>query len=151
MRAPYQILAIPYKVIQGDPLFCVFRRSDCGQWQFVAGGGEDNEMPIEAAKREIFEETGITADDIIPLQSICHIPVSIFPSRYLYHWDKDIYVIPEYTFAFKCSKNIVLSHEHMEYAWLPYKEAKEKLKWDSNRTALYELNCKLDVISLAEQ
>ena len=65
MRAPYQILVIPYKVIQGDPLFCVFRRSDCGQWQFVAGGGEDNEMPIEAAKREIFEETGITADNTL--------------------------------------------------------------------------------------
>lgn len=28
--------------------------------------------------------------------------------------------------------------------WLPYAEAREKLKWDSNRTALYELHCCLE-------
>ena len=27
--------------------------------------------------------------------------------------------------------------------WLTYDEANQKLKWDSNRTALYELNCRL--------
>ena len=35
---------------------------------------------------------------------------------------------------------IVLSHEHTELVWLPYKEARERLQWDSNKTALYELN-----------
>lgn len=40
-------------------------------------------------------------------------------------------------------KNIELSHEHTESVWLTYEETNNKLKWDSNRTALYELNCRL--------
>ena len=52
MRAPFQILAIPYKL---EPIlqYCVLHRSDIDQYQFVAGGGEDDEKPIEAAAREI--------------------------------------------------------------------------------------------------
>ena len=40
---------------------------------------------------------------------------------------------------------IKLSHEHTECVWLTYDEATKKLKWDSNRTALYELHCRLNV------
>ena len=44
-------------------------------------------------------------------------------------------------FAFECKDGIELSHEHTECVWLSYEEAQTRLKWDSNRTALYELNC----------
>lgn len=56
MRAAFQILAIPYRVVDGRPLFCVFRRADSGQWQFIAGGGEDaaaslsSPQPISAGR-----------------------------------------------------------------------------------------------------
>jgi len=143
MRAPFQILAIPYKYINEVPLYCVLHRSDVDQWQFIAGGGEDDETPIEAVKREIFEEGGVIVPDVIVLKSMCHIPVNIFPNRHLYNWSKDMYVIPEYSFGFECEKDIVLSHEHTECVWLTYEQAKNKLKWDSNKTALYELNCQL--------
>lgn len=143
MRAPFQILAIPYRITDGTPLYCVFRRADYDQWQFIAGGGEDDETPVQAAKREIFEESGIVADSITELKSMCHIPVDIFPKRHLYNWAADTYVIPEYSFGFICNDDIKLSNEHTEYAWLTYEEALKKLQWDSNRTALYELNCRL--------
>lgn len=58
MRAPFQILAIPYKYKNGIPIYCILHRSDYGQWQFIAGGGENNETPEEAAKREIIESLG---------------------------------------------------------------------------------------------
>lgn len=61
MRAPFQILAIPYKIINSSPLYCVFHRADFDQWQFIAGGGEDDESPVQAAKREISEEGGVIA------------------------------------------------------------------------------------------
>lgn len=144
MRAPFQILAIPYKFIDCEPLYCVFHRSDFDQWQFIAGGGEDDETPLEAAKREIFEESGVSIKNIIQLTSLCYIPTFIFPQKYLYDWASDTYVVPEYTFAFKCDTKITLSHEHTEYVWLSYDEALAKLKWDSNRTALYELKCRLE-------
>ena len=56
MRAPFQILAIPYKVVDSSIFYCVFHRSDFDQWQFIAGGGEDDESPVQAAKREICVE-----------------------------------------------------------------------------------------------
>lgn len=143
MRAPFQILAIPYRIINSSPQYCVFHRSDFDQWQFIAGGGEDDETPIAAAKREIFEEGGVTVNNITPLKSICHIPTDIFPLKYLYNWSEDTYVVPEYSFGFECTEDVKLSHEHVECVWLSYEEARAKLKWDSNRTALYELNCRL--------
>lgn len=143
MRAPFQILAIPYVIKNNLPLYCVFHRSDFDQWQFISGGGEDSETPIQAAKREICEESGITAEKVIKLTSMCYIPTDIFPKHYLCNWAEDTYVVPEYTFAFNCEADIKLSNEHTEYIWLTYEEAKARLKWDSNRTALYELNCRL--------
>ena len=47
-------------------------------------------------------------------------------NRYL--WSHDTIVIPEYTYGFE---------------WLAYDEAITRLTWDSNKTALYELNCRL--------
>lgn len=143
MRAPFQILAIPYRIMDTKITYCVFHRADFDQWQFIAGGGEDNETPLEAAKREIFEEGGVIVRNITPLKSMCCIPTDIFPHKYLYNWPEDTYVVPEYSFGFECEEDIELSHEHLECVWLPYEDARAKLKWDSNRTALYELNCRL--------
>lgn len=143
MRAPFQVLAIPYKVVDGSILYCVFHRSDLDQWQFIAGGGEDDESPLQAVKREIWEESGISAENITELKSMCYIPTNIFPNRHLYNWPEDMYVVPEYAFAFECADTIALSHEHTECVWLSCEAAQAKLKWDSNRTALYELNCRL--------
>ena len=73
-----------------------------------------------------------------------YVPVTIISEKRRLHWNKDTYVIPEYTFGFECrEENIKLSYEHTECVWLTYDEANQKLEWDSNRTALYELNCRL--------
>lgn len=144
MRAPFQILAIPYKYIDDTLMFCVLHRSDIDQWQFIAGGGENNETPLEAARREVFEEAGISSNQLIQLESMCYVPTNIFPEKHLYNWSPDTYVVPEYSFAFNCETNITLSHEHTECVWLSYDEACKILKWDSNRTALYELKCRLE-------
>jgi len=76
MRAPFQILAIPYRT-KPDLQFAVLHRADHDQWQFIAGGGKDEEIPREAAVREISEEAGITAGNLIELVSMIYIPASI--------------------------------------------------------------------------
>ena len=144
MRAAYQMLAIPYRIIDGTPFYCVFHRADADQWQFIAGGGENDETPLEAAKRETLEEGGVRSDEWVELKSLCYIPAVVISEKHRQHWSKDTYVIPEYTFGFACQEEIRLSREHTECVWLPYDEARKKLKWDSNRTALYELNCRLE-------
>lgn len=146
MRAPFQILAIPYRRNKDCILFCAFRRSDSDLWQFIAGGGEDSETPSEAAKREIYEESGIECNDFISLTSMCYLPVTIFPMLKNYNWQKDTYVIPEYAFGFECNEDISLSREHTECVWMTYEKAKEILAYDSNKTAMYELFRRLTAI-----
>jgi len=142
MRAPFQILAIPYKL--GPILqYCILHRSDIDQYQFVAGGGEDDEKPIEAAAREIYEETSVKAVNIMPLTSMAYIPANVISKKHRDLWPHDTIVIPEYTFGFECDSEIALSSEHTGLEWLTYDEAISRLTWDSNKTALYELNYRL--------
>ena len=110
---------------------------------FIAGGGEDNETPLAAAKRETFEEGGVHSTQWLGLKSLSYIPVTIISEMRRKHLDSSTYVIPEYTFGFECQDDVRLSPEHTDCVWLTYDEANQKLKWDSNRTALYELNCRL--------
>ena len=145
MRSAFQILAIPYQIIDGSIFYCVFHRADFNQWQFIAGGGEEGETPLEAAKRETFEESGAQSDKWVELKSLSYIPADVISEKHRKYWRKDTYVIPEYSFGFECKDDIKLSREHTEFVWLNYDEALKKLKWDSNRTALYELNCRLKV------
>ena len=144
MRAPFQILAVPYRFIKGELCFCVFRRADFDVWQFIAGGGEDNEKPIQAALREIKEETSVTAEKLTELKSVAFVPAEIVAENMRTHWDKNIFVIPEYSFAFECNADPTISREHSEYQWLPYNDARKLLKWDSNKVAMYEAMCRLN-------
>ena len=40
MRAPFQVLVIPYRRDQTGVRFALLKRRDAGYWQFVVGGGE---------------------------------------------------------------------------------------------------------------
>ncbi len=142
MRAPMQILAIPYRYTDGALRVCVFHRADIDRWQFVSGGAEDDETPVEAARREIWEETGVHAEPC-SLTSVSSIPACVFHPAATAHWQRELYVIPEYTFAFACREDITLSHEHVGCVWMSPAKARERLTWDSNKTALYELECRL--------
>jgi len=140
MREPYQILSIPYRIVNGIPLFCVFRRSDSNYWQFIAGGGENGETPIQAAQRETIEEIGVEPKNFKQLTCVAYVPAEVIAESKRQHWDKNTYVIPEYSFAFECDSELTLSNEHTEYKWLTYNEARKLLKWDSNKVAMYEID-----------
>lgn len=143
MRAPFQILVIPFRRTAAGPEFAVLKRSDAGWWQFVAGGGEDDELPQEAAERETEEEIGITANGhLIQLDSVATIPKDCFVAAD--SWGQGVYVIPEYCFAVDAGdRALTLSSEHTDSRWVPYDRACCLLKWDSNRNALWELNERL--------
>ena len=141
MRAPFQILVIPFRRTATGLEFAVLKRSDADYWQFVAGGGEDGETPIEAAQREIQEEVGITGD-LIQLDSLSTVPKDCFAAAE--SWGQDVYVIPEHCFAVEAGDHeLALSGEHTELRWVPYEQARSLLEWDSNRNVLWELNERL--------
>jgi dATP pyrophosphohydrolase len=142
-RAPFQVLVLPYRKMPDTWEFAVFRRSDSPCWQGIAGGGEDDETPMAAAKREAFEEAGIPgACRFTPLQATCTIPVTFFQDNGT--WDPSLYVIPEHSFGVDCTdQTLVLSNEHGAIEWLSYTNAHIRFTYDSNRTALWELHLRL--------
>ena len=144
MRKPHQILAFPFMKINDEYLFAIFCRNSSKEiWQGIAGGVEGNETYIEACKREAKEEAGIADfNNVIELESICTIPVPNVTKEFL--WGNDTLLIYEHCFGIECkSRDMILSHEHSKMEWLTYEEAKKKLKWDSNKNALWELNYRL--------
>jgi dATP pyrophosphohydrolase len=162
MRAPFQILVIPFRHTKTGLEFAVLKRSDAGWWQFIAGGGEDDESPLQAAERETKEEIGISTNQpirerhcerseaissfcnsrLFQLDSMATIPKNNFAAADA--WEQDVHVIPEYCFAIEAGDSaLALSAEHTELRWVPYNVACNLLKWDSNRNALWELNERL--------
>ncbi len=144
-RAKYQVLVLPYNREQEEILYCIFKRRDMECWQFVAGGGEDEDKtPLMSAKREGFEETGIlTSKKYTLLETQSSISTECFQNARQI-WGKECLVIPEYTFGVEVTgEDIVISREHTEYEWVDYATAIQRLKFDSNRTALWELDNKI--------
>ena len=144
MTQPYQTLTILYRKTGEKVLYCVFLRNSHHIWQFISGGGEAGENLVDTVIREIKEETSLIVNKagIIKLDTQTSIPVINVTGQYT--WGEDVYVIPEYTFAVNVKNdNIKLSEEHKEYRWAEFEEAIKLLKFDSNKTALIELNEKL--------
>jgi len=141
-RAPFNVLVLPHRAHDGVHEFAVFSRADVEMWQFIAGGGEDGEDAAQAARREAFEEGGIESrSGWIALDSRASIPRTAYPTA---PWPESVFVIPEFCFAVDIGDfDIRLSEEHERFEWLLYEAARERLTWDSNRIALWELRERL--------
>lgn len=142
-RAPFQVLVLPFQRSPKGIRYAVFKRSDGGYWQGIAGGGEDEETPQQTAQREALEEAGIPADaPLFVLDTIASVPVIHFTGHEA--WGADTYVIIEHCFGIEVVTDLLhLSDEHSEYQWLDFTGAHALLRYDSNRTALWELNRRL--------
>ena len=144
-RAPFQVLVFPYRLVPDRAiLYAVFQRGPAtgGYWQGLAGGGEAGETPLAAARREACEEAGIAPSNAyLALDSCATIPVVNIAG---FLWGAETLVIPEYCFGVQVTDDrCCLSAEHTRFAWLPYREARGRLRWDSNKNALWELDHRL--------
>lgn len=143
-RAPFQVLIYPYRKIGDEQIeYALLKRTDAGYWQAIAGGGEDAETPLEAARRETFEESGIPSiSAFLQLDTVEPVPVTEFRDSHL--WGDDVFVIPQYCFGVSVQNiQIAISREHTEYRWFSYEEAQKLLKYDDDKTALWELDKRL--------
>ena len=146
-RAPFNILVFPFRITaEGALEFAVFRRTDHGWWQGVAGGGEGEESPLSAARRESFEEASIPEESsYVVLDTRNSIPATSFSGH---RWSPEVIVIPEYAFGVRFDGgDIHLSHEHSEVRWLGIEEAYETLRFESNRVALWELAVRISSLA----
>ncbi|MCH5287739.1 MAG: NUDIX pyrophosphatase [Christensenellaceae bacterium] len=140
MRAPMQVLILPFTQTPDGLRVGVLHRSDMDAWQFISGGAEDDETPVQAARRECREEANLSADaPLYALDSRATVPSGIF-RKDCARWGERCFVVPEYAFAIEARpEQIVLSHEHIAIEWLDEASAAARLTYDSNRTALWEL------------
>ena len=141
MRKPRNVLVFLYRYNNGIE-YCIFYRNKEKFYQGLSGGVEDNEELADTVKREVYEETGIKVNNIMKLDTISSIP-GINVSK-IFNYKNNIYVVYEYVFGIKINnEKIKISDEHKEYKWVSFDEAIKLLKYDSNKTALYELNERL--------
>lgn len=145
MRAKFQVLIIPYIISEKSIKYIIFRRKDMRVWQGLAGGGEDQESPMEAAKREANEEFNIGYDSKFEqLDSMSSVPAYFFKEASK-EWGDEVFAIPEFSFAVEIQdlKNLKISDEHTKFKICTYRQARKMLKWESNKMALWELNERL--------
>lgn len=137
------MLIFPFVREKGVYLYAIFKRRDLKFWQGISGGGEDKETPVEAAKREVFEEAKIEkSSKFIALDSMTTIPIANVGN---YKWKEGVFVLPEHSFGVEVfSKDLKIGKEHSAYKWLSYEKAEQLLKYDSNKTAFWELNYRLN-------
>jgi dihydroneopterin triphosphate diphosphatase len=88
----------------------------------------------------VLEETRFDGP-LYRLDSMATVPVEGFAARD--EWPSSLYVVPEYAFAVETVKDPTLSPEHSGFCWASYYEAHDLLRWDTNRTALWELRERL--------
>ena len=145
-RAPFQVIVFPYRfTASGEIEYAIFFRQTLRYgdfWQAISGGGEDDETPLQAARRESGEEGGLSPEtEFIQLESLATIPA---PQAAGMLWGPDVLVVPEYSFgAHAAGQQIVLSPEHVCFRWVDYDTAQELLRFDSNKNALWELHYRL--------
>ena len=146
-RVPFQVAVFPYRHHNHTSReYALLKRSKEGYWQSIAGGGENTETPLEAANRESFEEAHIPFEaEYLTLKTMTFVPVYHFKAQTI--WPPDTFVVPIYYFGVNIANHqIVLSHEHSEYQWVNLNQGREDLQWDSDKTALWELDQHLKYI-----
>jgi len=117
-------------LIDGDPKFLMLKRSPHvlygGIWQCVTGKIEIDEIPIDAAVRELMEETGLspinkwTVDQVNHFYEAQHDRMNLIP---IFGVEVD-------------SLSINLSDEHCDYKWCKIDEAVKLFTWTQQKNGL---------------
>ena len=104
-----------------------------GHWDFAKGHIERGEDERETVRREVAEETGIT--DITFIDGFRE------TIRYFFRWKgRGIFKVVVFYLAQTSQKEVKLSHEHIDYVWLPFDDAMKRLKFKNSRTILEKAN-----------
>lgn len=131
-------------------------------WQSVTGSKDLPDEPlITTAVREVREETGIivgAAADALQAGLAAGENAAIVPGKNLRDWQlSNVYMIyhvwrhryapdvthnTEHVFSLQVPRDIPITlspHEHVNYLWLPYREAADKCFSSSNAEAILQL------------
>ena len=112
-----------------------------GFWQSVTGSLEPGETPLQAAMREVAEETGITpsASELRDWKHTNHFEIcDVWRPRYA----PDVTHNTEHVFSLCIPAPVPVTlspDEHAGYVWLPQREAADRVLLHTNRDAILRL------------
>jgi dATP pyrophosphohydrolase len=136
-RRPESVLIVVYTA--GGDFLMMERRRPAGFWQSVTGSLEWGEMPDDAARREIVEETGITQGLLRNLQwTQVYDVLPSFGKKYAPGVTRNL----EHAFALKLLERVPVTlspSEHSQYRWVAGEEAANLASSESNRTVIQHL------------
>ena len=104
-----------------------------GHWDFPKGAVEKGETEEQAAKREIFEETGIRVDSFI----------SNFRKQIEYDYRRQDNLAHKRVIFFLAKTNeskVRISFEHSGYDWLTFEQLLRRLTFENAKNVLREVN-----------
>ena len=110
-----------------------------GYWQSVTGSLEQDESLGAAAMRELLEETGLEEGKLLDWKMESE--YVIYP-EWRHRYAPGVTRNLEHVFGFTVNErvNVRLSpREHLNYVWLPYRDAAPKVFSSSNASAIMKL------------
>ena len=141
VRQPLEVLVF---VLRRGEILVVHRApAGGGYWHSIAGGVEPGETELEAAVRELREETGLDAsDDLVAIGHRFAYSLEEEPPerRELYAPDATHVEVECFLAEVEPGWEPVLDHEHDDYRWCTSDEARELLFWDDVKDALARVN-----------
>jgi bis(5'-nucleosidyl)-tetraphosphatase len=114
--------AVVFSIKHSGNVFFLLLRYSAGHWDFPKGNIEDGENEVQAACREIREETGI--EKVVFLEG--------FNKKVEYNYRRHRKVIHKEVVFFLAktdSQRVILSNEHIAYSWTDFDSALAKLTY----------------------
>lgn len=134
----YGIVPI-YTQEDGSLLFLLVQHV-AGHWSFPKGHAEDGERPIDAARRELKEETGISQCSVDTERTFSE-SYTVTPDT-SNHVTKHVEKTVSYFIAHVPTKNVSITDspdEITDFVWLTVAEAREKITFTEARRLLDEV------------
>jgi len=140
VRTPWEAGVFVYR----DDRILLTHRTEDRYWHVVAGVVEYGEDIVEAARRELREESGLVGADLLDLGSPVTYPIT--PElRRRYDYPPELSEVRVYSFAARAPAGWepTLNEEHDEYRWSTVEEAIALLHWPEARDAVRRLATRL--------
>ena len=136
-KIPISVLVLIYT--KNKDILILKKNNDKDMWQSVTGSINDGESVDDAAKREVYEETGLNTDNIINCNKQYIFEIY---EMWRYKYDDNVTHNTEHVFLLELEerKDIVIDkEEHVSYEWTSRVKAAEKVFSHTNRQAIFDL------------
>ncbi|MDC8831530.1 dihydroneopterin triphosphate diphosphatase [Alteromonas gilva] len=135
-KRPESVLVVLYN--ERGQVLIMQRNDDANFWQSVTGTIEEGELPVQAAYREVGEETGIVmAPESGAIVDCQHINQFEIRPEWRYRYPPDAFINTEYVFAVQIASDATITlTEHSAYQWVEKPVAAERVWSPSNQAAI---------------